>query len=492
MWCGETKRYVFIIRCKLLTYYISPELVTMKNYYTLIDVSLLLIITFIGSTYCCHSIDAVALPSNIQNFNDIVLLDETSYTFEKFLSDFGRSYFDPIEYMERKQIFYDNLHTIVSHNQKRDTMEKTTDSSTAIVGRYWMGINPYTDCRANELHRGYDKYQSTKRRLSLSSSSVHMEQHQQQQQLRSHGSKLMLDDHTKAFSIDKKLGIVYDPVEDLPTFIDWRMKGVTTPVKSQGDCGSCWAFASTAILESHIALQTGYLYDLSPQELVSCALNPSNCSGQSGCDGSTAEIAFQLVQQYGIVQEWQFGYQDSTGLPINCSLSQKDKPNNGTGKTYFREAVAGITDYFVLPSNNYTVLMNVVAKLGPVAVSVACMPWHLYQSGVFYEPMSNDANRTSTTDVDHLVALEGYGTDEETGEEYWIVRNSWGVQWGEHGYIRLKRVGEKECAYDTTPDDGSPCAVDPDGYEIIPEPQKICGNSGILSDSTIPVGGYLV
>ena len=301
---------------------------------------------------------------------------------------------------------------------------------------------------------------------------------------------------------EEKLGITIVDVKELPMAVDWRIHGVTTPVKSQGQCGSCWAFASTAVLESHIALQTGYLYDLSPQELVSCAKNPYHCGGNGGCTGATAEIAFDLVQQHGIVQEWQFGYEDSTAQIINCSLTTTepvaltDDNNNDTNRTYFRGAVASISDYMVLPSNNYTVLMNVVAKYGPVAVSVACMPWHLYQSGIFYAPLNS--NSTMTTDLDHLVVLEGYGTDVDTGEDFWLVRNSWGPRWGEHGYIRLKRHSqnneeENECGYDTTPADGTACTFDPNsGHDIVPLPQKICGNSGILFDSAVPVGGYLL
>ena len=272
---------------------------------------------------------------------------------------------------------------------------------------------------------------------------------------------------------------------------------MTTPVKSQGQCGSCWAFASTAVLESHIAIQTGYLYDLSPQELVSCAKNPYHCGGSGGCNVATADIAFTLVQQYGIVQEWQFGYQDNNAQIINCTLTTSEAVlTNNTNRTYFHGSVASITDYMVLPSNNYTVLMNVVAKYGPVAVSVACLPWHFYQSGIFYAPMNSSI--TSTTDLDHLVVLEGYGTDVDTREDYWLVRNSWGPRWGEHGYIRLKRQSwnneeEKECGYDTTPADGTACTIDPEtGNEIVPLPQKICGNSGILFDSAVPIGGYLL
>ena len=97
------------------------------------------------------------------------------------------------------------------------------------------------------------------------------------------------------------------------------------------------------------------------------------------------------------------------------------------------------------------------------------------------------------------MVLEGYGTDEGTGEDYWLVRNSWSPNWGEDGYIRLLRVDpaklddpEQDCGMDTTPADGAACTKDETGHDIIPPPAKICGNSGILYDSVIPVGGYLL
>ena len=101
--------------------------------------------------------------------------------------------------------------------------------------------------------------------------------------------------------------------------------------------------------------------------------------------------------------------------------------------------------------------------------------------------------------TDHLVVLEGYGTDEETGEDFWLIRNSWGPLWGENGYIRLKRVDpstlddpDKDCGMDTSPGDGVACTKDGSGNDIKPPAAKICGTSGILYDTTIPLGGHLM
>jgi cathepsin L len=122
---------------------------------------------------------------------------------------------------------------------------------------------------------------------------------------------------------------------NLPDSVDWRTKGVTTPVKNQGGCGSCWAFSSTAALESHIAIQTGKLFSLSPQTMVSCIPNPKSCGGNGGCTGSTAEIAFSWVAEHGMIDEWRFGYQSFRGEKINCTFfpsTDREKTNNNPSR----------------------------------------------------------------------------------------------------------------------------------------------------------------
>ena len=95
--------------------------------------------------------------------------------------------------------------------------------------------------------------------------------------------------------------------------------------------------------------------------------------------------------------------------------------------------------------------MNSVAKVGPIAVSVDASTWHSYSSGIF------DGCNQSNPDINHAVVLMGYGYDELTNQDYWLVRNSWSASWGEAGYIRLARNGDYEqelCGIDSTPQDG--------------------------------------
>lgn len=252
-------------------------------------------------------------------------------------------------------------------------------------------------------------------------------------------------------------------IDALPKSVDWRTKkpAVVTPVKDQGGCGSCWAFASTETVESAVAMATGQLFDLSPQQLVSCVPNPDECGGTGGCSGATEPLAFAYVAQNGMTTEKSYPYQGSTGT---CSYKSKS-------------AVVGIANYTHLPTNDYASLLKAVATVGPVAVSVDAS-WFSYESGVF----SGDCG----TSVDHAVQLVGYGTDSDSGLDYWTIRNSWGGSWGESGYIRLKRfgAGKEPCGTDSSPLDGNGCKGGP---KTIP----VCGECAVMSDSSYPTGAYV-
>jgi len=260
-------------------------------------------------------------------------------------------------------------------------------------------------------------------------------------------------------------------VSKLPASIDWRTKkpSVVTPPKDQGGCGSCWAFSTAETLESHIAIKTGKLMKLSPQEFVSCAPNPNHCGGTGGCQGSVQPLGFKYAMKEGITLDSSYPY---TARTDSCEPA-KIKP------------VATITGYEVLPSNNYSALMNAVANVGPIAISAAAEPWQLYEKGVY--------NGHCGQDVDHAIQLVGYGTG--TGKkkwDYWLVRNSWGSSWGEEGYIRIRRFGEgkEPCAKDSTPGDGYACMKPANG--TAPKSLEVCGLCGILSSSSYPTGGKLV
>jgi len=252
-------------------------------------------------------------------------------------------------------------------------------------------------------------------------------------------------------------------INDLPKSVDWREKGVVSAVRNQGGCGSCWTFSVVAALESHIAIQTGKLLAMSEQQLVDCAPNPQHCGGTGGCQGATQELGFDYVHKVGGI--------------IDRSL-YKYTATDGTCKDTKNPKIATIEGFTQLPLNDYDSLMNAIALQGPVAISVAADEWSFYSSGI----MKGDCGST----IDHAVTLVGYG--EEAGQGYWLVRNSWGTGWGENGHIRVAReksAKDVKCEIDYNPAAGGGC----DGG---PSQITVCGECGILSDSSIPFGGKLV
>lgn len=107
--------------------------------------------------------------------------------------------------------------------------------------------------------------------------------------------------------------------------------------------------------------------------------------------------------------------------------------------------------YAKLEANSYLEVMNAVATIGPLAVAVDASTWHNYQEGVF-----NGCNYQKNLNVNHVVVLVGYGTDDNHGD-YWLIRNSWGTSFGENGYIRLAREAAVTCGIDYTPLSGQAC-----------------------------------
>lgn len=254
---------------------------------------------------------------------------------------------------------------------------------------------------------------------------------------------------------------------DVPASLDWRTKNAVTAVKNQGGCGSCWTFSAAETLESHIAIKTGKLLTFSEQQIVSCAKNPQKCGGTGGCEGATQELAFNYTRDAGgISLESSYPY---TGRDDACDAS-KVKP------------VATIDGYVRLDSNNASQLISALVTQGPIAISLAAsgISFQFYSGGILSGGLCG-------WDIDHAVQAVGYGVENNVG--YWIVRNSWGPGWGESGFVRLYRetaAGKPEaCGIDNTPGDGDGC---PDG----PKQITVCGECGVLSDSSYPTGGRLL
>jgi len=334
--------------------------------------------------------------------------DLPKYTFEGYIADYGKSYPSHVEYSIHKQIFETRKAEIIRQNSDPNVLWKA-------------GINKFTDMTDAELKtfRGYNK------RMNFGSSQP-----------------------TQSAP----------PSENAPTSVDWRtVPGVLTPVKDQGQCGSCWAFATTESIESDYAMRNNQTLVLSPQNVVSCTPNPNHCGGTGGCNGATAELGTDYVAKSGIFANAAWPYTATTGT---CNTAAHGTP------------VVTCDGYKKLTENSYDDLFNAI-QMQPISVSVDASTWSAYRSGIY--------NCTkSTLDIDHAVQLVGYGT--QNNVDYWIVRNSWGASWGENGYIRLLRHSDGSsqwCWKDTSPQDGSGC----DGGPAV---ITVCGTCGIWYDNCYP------
>ncbi|KAK4798572.1 hypothetical protein SAY86_030898 [Trapa natans] len=197
----------------------------------------------------------------------------------------------------------------------------------------------------------------------------------------------------------------------LPRAVDWRAKGAVNPVKDQGSCGSCWAFSTIGAVEGINQIVTGELISLSEQELVDC-----DRSYDMGCNGGLMDYAFQfIIENGGIDSEEDYPYK---GIDGECD------PSGVNAK------VVTIDGYEDVPPYNEMALKKAVAHQ-PVSVAIEAggRAFQLYDSGVFTGECG--------TALDHGVIAVGYGR--ERGKDYWLVRNSWGSDWGESGYIKMER-----------------------------------------------------
>jgi len=215
-----------------------------------------------------------------------------------------------------------------------------------------------------------------------------------------------------------------------PASIDWTEQGATTKVKDQGQCGSCWAYSATEGIESGLFMSTGQIMDLSEQQVISCD------KVDGGCNGGDLPTAFDYVKKNGGIDTME-DYGDSSasgGRDKRCKKNKEKKP------------VVEITDYeYAVPpctsgdcsDQKESDMKAALNTYGPLSVCVNANDWDSYESGI-YKPACSGG----FYDLDHCVQLVGYGTEE--GQAYWKVRNSWGGDWGERGFIRLKQ-GENAC-----------------------------------------------
>jgi len=276
--------------------------------------------------------------------------------FTNFMAEYGKTYSD-VEFSTRLGIFAQNLERVNQMNKEH----------ILLGGEAVFGVTKFSDLTPEEFKAMYLTYQPSN-------------------------------------SSAPRVNVVLDGEPD--TVVDWRTKGAVTPVKDQGQCGSCWAFSATEAIESYSFLNDGKLVALSAQQITSCDKT------DGGCNGGNTETAYGYVKKAG-------GIESSDDYPYHSGGGSTGVCKFDSSKVAVK--IAGYKSVSRGEANLKAALNN-----GPVSVCLAAEAFQSYRSGIL---------RSCPGSVDHCVQAVGY--DDSNSPPYWTVRNSWATSWGEKGYIRI-------------------------------------------------------
>ncbi|KAG8471017.1 hypothetical protein KFE25_009438 [Diacronema lutheri] len=199
-------------------------------------------------------------------------------------------------------------------------------------------------------------------------------------------------------------------VGSLPTSFDWSGRGVLTEVKDQRDCGACWSFTTVQTLEAAVSVIGGSLVTLSAQQLLDC-----DQSWNQACVGGNVAASIGYLRKYGAMRDDDYPYRNA------ASEACEYRPSL---------VAVRVAELMRIPPGSEQQLQHALIQFGPLAVSVDASGWQHYSGGVI--------SQCADGGVNHAVQLVGWGTT-GNGVDYWNIRNSWSVSWGELGYARLLR-----------------------------------------------------
>eukprot|EP00745_Piridium_sociabile_P020043 TRINITY_DN30587_c5_g1_i2.p1 TRINITY_DN30587_c5_g1~~TRINITY_DN30587_c5_g1_i2.p1 ORF type:complete len:345 (-),score=102.30 TRINITY_DN30587_c5_g1_i2:79-1113(-) len=328
----------------------------------------LLVLCFVAVAWAMPQREAVRAPFKLR-------FDPYDQAWEQFKQEHNKIYGDAEAEQNRRSVFMENVKKIEQHNWQYFQKAKS----------YYLGVNQFTDLTFEEYSQ-YNKLLKQRKGVKTIQCTQFM-----------------------------------PPLSwAVPASVNWTAQGYVTPVKNQGQCGSCWSFSTTGSLEGQHFRQTGDLVSLSEQQLVDC----SSSFGNEGCNGGLMDQAFEYINSVG-------GLESESDYPY---LAEQE-----TCHFVKQEEKADLYGCKDIPQGDEEAMTQAVGSEGPVSVAIDAghQSFQMYKGGVYDEP------ECSTTQLDHGVLAVGYGS--LNGQEYWLVKNSWGTTWGDNGYIMMSRNKGNQC-----------------------------------------------
>jgi len=302
----------------------------------------------------------------------------------EFKKRHGKSYVSLLEENLRKQIWEEEMEMVEEHNREAEEGEHT----------YTLGENEFSDWTLQEFLDTMTGYNE-----SLDSSVL----------------------------ADPNLEGKFPHSSGFPQSWDCRDHGLVSTVRSQGSCGSCWAFAAVGAVEGSWAKEKGQLFRLSEQELIDCDKSDGGCNG-----GGISSALTWVHNHHGLAKNVDYGVGHY-------------HPSQGTCHHKEEETVASLKRVRHVASKNEADLKRAVHNAGPVAMSVHVnKKFKAYKSGIFNDP---DCPKNS---ANHAMLTVGWKYSTKFKKTKWIVKNSWGKSWGQDGYIFLE-YGKNICGMAKSP-----------------------------------------
>ncbi|XP_046451716.1 cathepsin O-like [Daphnia pulex] len=316
--------------------------------------------------------------------------DSMEQEFKQFIEKHNKSYGrDPVEYGRRLSYFK------ASHSRAKEFNMKHNQNN----GHASFGITKFSDLDANEFQEMLLRHKPSSLSCVIGSNLNHVNRNRRKREI---------PNAQKNF-------------KPLPSYVDWREKNVVTAVKNQHSCGACWAFSTVQTVESMHAIATGELNELSTQQVIDCARN-----GNKGCIGgdTCTALTWMSASNVSLLEEKQY--------PLTLKDQRCRTVFEGSTSSGGVRLASNFTCYNLV--DNEEQLKHILAFHGPVTAAVDAVTWQDYLGGIIQYHCRDHTN--------HAVQIVGYDTRGPI--PYYIVRNSWGVDFGNQGYLQIA-TGKNLC-----------------------------------------------